>query len=254
LEILAALECVDAVTLLDAERPFEQLRQYRPDLYIKGGDYSEGSLRSADLVKSYGGRVVIVPSGMSVSTSEILARAELVQRHCWLTAGGGTIRGLVVLDRDGTLIEEVPYLHEPELVRLLPGVGPGLRRLQDAGLALVIVTNQQGIGLGYYGFREFVAVNRELFSLLDTFGVRIWKVYFCPHSLAVGCGCHKPETGLLERAMEEFGVRPEQCFVIGDSEADVEMARRCRCAAWRVGERGATFEDVVEQVLGVIGS
>jgi len=254
MEIVAALESVDAVTLLDAERPVEQLKRYRPDVYIKGGDYSEDQLRSAPLVRSYGGRVVTLPSGVSVSTSQILQRAALLAQHWCEQAAMPPLRGLVALDRDGTLIEHEPYLHRVELVRLLPGVGPGLQRLQEAGLALVIITNQQGIALGYYSFREFAAVNQELFRQLSLFRVRIWKVYFCPHSAALNCGCRKPGTRLLEQAMRDFEMGSDRCFLIGDEEADIEAARRCGWRAWRVGPSGVPFAEAIDQILAVVGS
>ena len=88
--------------------------------------------------------------------------------------------GLVLLDRDGTLIRNVPF--DPTAVDLLPGVVEALRDLQAAGFRLCLITNQQGIGLGYFGYHEFVKGNRKLLSLLGKQGIAISKIYFCPHS------------------------------------------------------------------------
>ena len=81
--------------------------------------------------------------------------------------GAADYRGLVLLDRDGTLIRDVPFLHDPARVELMPGVGKGLAALQAAGFALAIVTNQQGIGLGYYSAQEMIAVNQQIFRSLS---------------------------------------------------------------------------------------
>ena len=81
----------------------------------------------------------------------------------------------------------------------------GLLRLQAAGLRLAIVTNQQGIGLGYYTVQDFIAVNQRLLRELGGHGIRISKIYFCPHSLDEQCSCRKPATGMITRAMRDFG-------------------------------------------------
>ena len=106
----------------------------------------------------------------------------------------------MLLDRDGTLIRDVPFLNDPAQVELLPGVGEGLAALQAAGFALAIVTNQQGVGLGYTTRQEMIAVNQRLFRELAPFGVLISRVYYCPHTAADHCDCRKPGTAMLRRA------------------------------------------------------
>ncbi len=252
--VVAALEPVDTVTLLDAERPLEHLTRWKPDLYIKGGDYQAAELRCAGVVRAYGGQVVTIPREIEISTSEIIERAAAVHSH-WCDASLRRLgsRGLVLLDRDGTLIEDVPYLHEPSLVKLLPGVGEGLARLQNMGLALAIVTNQQGIGLGYYTTRDFIAVNQELFRQLRRYAVKFAKVYFCPHSAADGCRCRKPGTLLIEKALQEFRVPPTRCYLVGDSEEDYQAALSAGCVPLRVGQGHGSFGqavDIIEASLG----
>ena len=95
--------------------------------------------------------------------------------------GSGPTEGFGAADRDGTLIRDVPYLNDAEKVELLPGVGQGLQELQAAGFALAIVTNQQGIGLGYTTRQEMIAVNQRLFRALAPFGVLISK-YITAHT------------------------------------------------------------------------
>jgi D-glycero-D-manno-heptose 1,7-bisphosphate phosphatase len=113
-------------------------------------------------------------------------------------------RRAVFLDRDGTLVEEVPYLHDPELVRLVPGAAAALRDLAAAGFALAVVTNQAGVARGYYGQDAVELVHRRLRELLAAESVQLDGVWYCPHHpdgavarLARACRCRKPGPGML---------------------------------------------------------
>lgn len=144
------------------------------------------------------------------------------------------MRRLVALDRDGTLIEERPYLADPSGVRLLPNAVEGLRALQREGLGLAVVSNQSGVGRGYFGLEAVERVNRRLAELLAREGVVLDGFYVCPHRPAEGCGCRKPGTGLLERAAREADASPLESIVVGDKECDVEMGRRAGATTFLV--------------------
>jgi D-glycero-D-manno-heptose 1,7-bisphosphate phosphatase len=246
--VIAGLEAVDVVAPMEEDRPLTLLLRWKPDLYIKGGDYSAGSLRSAEAVRAYGGSVQVIEPEFTSSSSLILERIELLAAHANPDkAPERALRGLALLDRDGTLIRDVPFLHDPQQVEILPGVVEGLKRLQNAGLRLAIVSNQQGIGLGYYTVEDFIAVNRRLFRELAPHGIRIARVYFCPHSMADQCACRKPAAGMVHRAMREFGCSPGQTFLIGDTDADIEAARVAGCGAVLVSAGG--FSPAAEQVV-----
>jgi D-glycero-D-manno-heptose 1,7-bisphosphate phosphatase len=137
-------------------------------------------------------------------------------------------------------------LNDPALVEVLPGVPEGLLRLQEAGLRLAMVSNQQGIGLGYCTLQDFIAVNRRLFRELGGHGIRIARVYFCPHSLDEQCCCRKPGPNMITRAMRDFGMPPERTFVIGDSDADIQAGAAAGC---RTALTNAGFLEAVESVL-----
>jgi D-glycero-D-manno-heptose 1,7-bisphosphate phosphatase len=237
--LVAALECVDAVVLLEDTRPLALLRDLRPDYYFKGGDYERSNLKSARFVESYGGSVVVVPTQYSTSTSGLIehVRTALAHEEPPQTPTRPRTSKLVFLDRDGTLVRDVAYLHEPELVELLPGAGEGLRQLQELGFLPVLVTNQQGIGLGYFTARDFMLTNQALFRALAEFEVRVARVYYCPHSLSDQCPCRKPSPALFERALEYFGAEASQCYAIGDQEADAEAGRRLGIPTVLVGAR-----------------
>ncbi len=128
----------------------------------------------------------------------------------------------VFLDRDGTIIVEKNYLSDPAQVELFPGAGIALRRLQDAGFQLFIVTNQSGIGRGYYTLADYERVNERFLSLLEKDGVRLQKVYFAPEAPDQPSRGRKPSPQFLFDAGDEFGVDLSQSYVIGDKLIDVE--------------------------------
>jgi histidinol-phosphate phosphatase family protein len=140
-------------------------------------------------------------------------------------------RPFVFVDRDGTLIRDPGYAHRPEEYVRLPGADEALRLLQEAGFGIAIVTNQSGIGRGYYTLDDYEKFQEHLVRDFASCGVRIEASYCCPHRPDEGCGCRKPETGLLERARRELGAALDESFVIGDKPADVELARRAGCGA-----------------------
>lgn len=127
------------------------------------------------------------------------------------------------LDRDGTIIAEKNYLHEPEKVELLPGVVEGLRLLQQNGFKLIVATNQAGIGRGYYSLDAMHAVNKRLKDLLQAEGVSLDAIYHCPHSPEEGCSCRKPKLGMIRQASFEYGISLRDSFMLGDKDCDIML-------------------------------
>jgi histidinol-phosphate phosphatase family protein len=127
----------------------------------------------------------------------------------------------VLLDRDGTLVVDVPYNGDPARVTPVPGAREALDRLRAAGIRLAVVSNQSGVGRGLLTPAQVEAVNRRVERLLGPLGP--WFV--CPHTPADGCGCRKPSPALVTRAAAALGVAPAECALIGDTGADVEAAR-----------------------------
>jgi HAD superfamily hydrolase (TIGR01662 family) len=127
----------------------------------------------------------------------------------------------VLLDRDGTLVHDVPYNGEPAAVRPVPGAREAIDRLRAKGLLVGVVTNQSGLARGLLTTEQVQAVNAEVDARLGPFGT--WQV--CPHGADDGCACRKPRPGMVLAAARRLGVRPEDCVVIGDIGADAEAAR-----------------------------
>lgn len=127
----------------------------------------------------------------------------------------------VLLDRDGTLVEDVPYNGDPVRVRPVPEAAQALHRLRGAGLRLGMVTNQSGVARGLITEDDVARVNTRVQDLLGTLGA----VEHCPHGPADGCTCRKPGPGLVLRAAQALAVAPHECVVVGDIGSDVDAAR-----------------------------
>jgi len=128
----------------------------------------------------------------------------------------------VFLDRDGTIIEEKDYLSDPATVVIFPGTPEALERLQSAGFRLFILTNQSGIGRGYYAEADMHRVHARLLEELGRHGVRIEKIYFAPEAPEQPGRGRKPSPQFLFDARDEFGIDLSQSYLIGDKLIDLE--------------------------------
>ncbi|UKA50088.1 HAD family hydrolase [Arthrobacter sp. FW305-123] len=134
---------------------------------------------------------------------------------------GGTVTLKAVLfDRDGTLVVDVPYNGDPQLVRAMDGALEALQKVRGAGLATGVVTNQSGVARGLLTLEQMHSVNQRVNQLLGPFDV--WE--FCPHGPQDGCACRKPRPGMILAACRALGIRPEEAALIGDIGADMEAA------------------------------
>ena len=133
--------------------------------------------------------------------------------------GGPAVRA-VLFDRDGTLVLDVPYNGDPDLVRPVPGAVAAVARVRAAGLATGVVSNQSGIARGLLTRARVDAVNARVGELFGGFGT--WQV--CPHGPDDGCRCRKPAPGMVLAAAAALGVGPDECVVVGDIGVDVGAA------------------------------
>jgi histidinol-phosphate phosphatase family protein len=157
-------------------------------------------------------------------------------------------RPALFLDRDGTLIEDVGYPRDPRRVRPLPGAAEALARLARRGFALVIVSNQSGVGRGLVGAAEAEAVHAEVVRRFATAGVAFDGAYYCYHAPDEGCGCRKPAPGLLLRAAAELNLDPGRSFMVGDKPIDVAAGEAAGCRGILFGAGAAGWADVVRLI------
>lgn len=134
-----------------------------------------------------------------------------------------TLRPAVFLDRDGTIIEDRNYLGDPAGVYLLPGAAEAIVALNQAGWPVIVVTNQSGIGRGYFSEADYRAVADRMIELLTAEGASVEATYFCPHAPGVlpDCLCRKPAAGLFEQAAKEKGLDLARSHYVGDRVRDL---------------------------------
>lgn len=142
----------------------------------------------------------------------------------------------VFIDKDGTLVHDVPYNVSPARIAVREEAGDALRRLQRAGYELVLVSNQAGVALGHFEERALDDVWTHLRERLSADGVDLCAFYYCPHHpqgevapYASDCDCRKPKPGMLRRAAQELGIDLERSWMLGDILDDIEAGHRAGC-------------------------
>jgi D-glycero-D-manno-heptose 1,7-bisphosphate phosphatase len=142
----------------------------------------------------------------------------------------------VFLDKDGTLIEDVPFNVDPEKIKLFPDALQALKGIQEQGYKIIVVSNQSGVAYGYFEESALENVWKELSKLLQSAEVRIMGFYYCPHhsegtvkGYDFDCDCRKPKSGMLLKAASELGINLSESWMIGDILNDVEAGNRAGC-------------------------
>jgi D-glycero-D-manno-heptose 1,7-bisphosphate phosphatase len=134
-------------------------------------------------------------------------------------------RRYVLLDRDGTINEEIGYVLSPAELRLIPGAAEAIRDLRALGLGVVVVTNQSPVGRGWITEADLAAIHDHLRGLLRDSGTDVDAIEHCPHRPEEDCSCRKPQTGMVDRAVADLGFDPAEAFVVGDHAGDMALGR-----------------------------
>lgn len=142
----------------------------------------------------------------------------------------------IFIDKDGTLIADVPYNVDTRKIRLNHGIGPFLAHQSQRDFKIVVISNQSGIARGYFSHDDLLGVRRKINELLHPYGVELHGFYYCPHyptgvvrPYNTDCLCRKPEPGLLQQAATELGIDLTSSWMIGDILSDVEAGQRAGC-------------------------
>ncbi len=130
----------------------------------------------------------------------------------------------VFFDRDGTINEESGYLSNPDDLSLIKGAAEAVKRLNSIGIKVIVISNQSGVGRGFFSEEDLARVNKRLTDLLLSRGARIDAIYYCPHHPEDNCECRKPKPGLLKKAALEHSIDLIRSYVVGDKKTDVELA------------------------------
>lgn len=214
--------------------------------------------------RAHPGVVVTLVSGTEEVARAVDGPPATVRRPpVWrIQFGTAHRRRVVLMDRDGTIIEDRPYLADPDQVVLLPGALEGMRALSAHGVRSVILTNQSGVARGLIGPAQLAAVHERLIALLDDGGAPCEGIFSCPHAPDAGCECRKPAVGLAHQAAQELGLELSESVVVGDKGSDLELGHRLGVPAILVGtgEGPATLaagtavaDYFVDNVVGLAG-
>lgn len=172
----------------------------------------------------------------------------------WLKIKGREILNkAILLDRDGTINVEKNYLYKIEDFEFLPGAIDGLRKLQKAGYLLIIITNQSGIGRGYYTEEDLKKLNDWMLEKLVDEGVYISKVYYCPHlpdaaiiKYRKKCNCRKPAFGMYKQAVIEYNIDLLHSYSVGDKIRDCIFCEKTPCKGYLIGKNEK--EEIIRNV------
>ena len=154
----------------------------------------------------------------------------------------------VLIDRDDTIAKDVPYCDDPAKFELYEHVPPAIKRLNDAGYKVIVVTNQSGIGRGYFTEETLSRIHDKMIRTVEAAGGRIDDVFYCPHTPDDHCSCRKPEVGMGLAAISKHSINPRISFMVGDHEKDMEFGRRLGFRCIQVSE-SFTFSDAVDEIL-----
>lgn len=155
----------------------------------------------------------------------------------------------VFVDRDDTLAKDVPYCDDPDKFNVYPDVPAAIARLNAAGFLVIVITNQSGIGRGYFDVETLGRVHDKMLSQISAGGGHIDDIFFCPHTPDDHCGCRKPEIGMGLQAVEKYDIDVSQSYMIGDADKDIEFGEKLGCRrSIKVG-KDLSFSDAVEMIL-----
>jgi D-glycero-D-manno-heptose 1,7-bisphosphate phosphatase len=159
----------------------------------------------------------------------------------------GSPNKVVILDRDGTIVVDRGYLADPDGLEFIPEAPEALRWLWERECRLVVITNQSGVGRGFFSIDCVEAMNARLHAMIEGAGAKLERIYFCPHTPEANCACRKPRLALMEQAATELNFRPRSSVVVGDKESDVEFGLRA-------GARAILISSETENASAGIGS
>ena len=165
------------------------------------------------------------------------------------------MRPACFFDRDGVIIEEADYIHDPSLVKLCPFAAEAIRAMRDAGRLVVIVSNQSGIARGYFTVDDLHAVDARMKELLANEGASVDGAYYCLHhkkgvvpEYTCDCDCRKPKPGLFLQAAKELGIDLAESFMIGDKESDLEAGINAGCCGVALVRTGHGVHQNIEKI------
>ncbi len=155
------------------------------------------------------------------------------------------------LDRDGVINYDPGYVYRIEDFEFMPGIFEALAGFMMLGYEIFVVTNQSGIGRGYYSEDDFAKLSKYMIDEFKSHGIEIKKIYHCPHTPIDDCNCRKPKPGMILQALDEFNISLKDSLMIGDKPSDLESARRAGVeSGYLIGDEFKSVLEVLEYIKG----
>ena len=232
--ILSAVKYVDHIVIFNEINPKNILKKIKPDIHCNGSDWGKNCVERA-VVEECGGKVHVLSWHKGFSTSGLVQKATGVGSKKEVRA--------VFLDRDGTInINNSEYTHKINDFKFFPGVIPALKKLSKTDYKIIIATNQSGIGRGYFKESDLKRLHNWMLKELKSNGVRVDKIYHCPHGPDDNCLCRKPGIGMFLKAVGDFNINLSKSWFVGDRESDVIAGREANIKTLKIG--GAMPEEM----------
>ncbi|MFH1423794.1 MAG: D-glycero-beta-D-manno-heptose 1,7-bisphosphate 7-phosphatase [Candidatus Nealsonbacteria bacterium] len=231
---LVVLPYIDYLVVFNELNPKNILNKIKPDIHCVGRDWGKNCVER-DVVEKNGGKIYVAKWLKGFSTSDIIKTPKI---------------GAIFLDRDGVInINEPEYVHRIEDFKFVPRALPALRRLSQTDYKIIIATNQSGIGREYYTEKDLEVLHQWMLRRFKKEGIRIDKIYYCPHAPGQKCNCRKPKTGMIEQAVKDFGINLSKSWIIGDSERDIQMGKEVNLKTILLGGEVKNLAEAVKIIL-----
>lgn len=228
-EVLAALECVDYITIFDEINCKNILDKIKPNIHCNGADWGKSCVERGIIEKNRG-KIQILKWQNGFSTSNLIEKIINAYQERETKA--------VFLDRDGTInVNQPGCVRKISQFRFTPGAVPALKKLSKKNYKIIIVTNQSGIGRGYFKKKDLKKIHQWMLKKLKRVSVRIDKIYYCPHLPEDNCPCRKPKIKMFLQAVNDFDINLNKSWFIGDDDKDVIAGREANIKTIKIGKR-----------------
>lgn len=228
-KVLSAIEYVSFITIFDEITPVKILEKIKPHIFFQSPEWGKNCVERA-VVEKYGGKVYVGKFYPNFSTTNLIEKISNILKEPAVSA--------VFLDRDGVInVNEPEYVHRKEDFKFTEGAIHALKKLSKSNYKIIIVTNQSGIGRGYFTLKDFKKLNSWMLNELKKNNVRIDRVYYCPHKPEDECFCRKPKPGLILKAVKDFNINLSKSWLIGDDVKDIILGRSLNIKTIKIGKK-----------------